>query len=128
MENLIPLAGAIGMGCGAAYFWNVGNISQPKPYAKIKDFTYICLILISVALSLSLVIPKAPYSDQKSVKKNNLKAKKSSCYYGTLVLKEFFTFKVLFKIIFHVLPMASIQAMLEFCMFLFLFNNTIDKE
>jgi len=128
MENLQPLAGAIGMGFGAAYFWNVGNILQPKPYAKIKDFTFICLILITVALSLSLVIPKAPYSDQKSVNKNKLRPKKSSHSYGMLVLKEFFTFKVLFKIIFHVLPMASIQAMLEFSMFLFLFNNTIDKE
>ena len=69
MENLSPLAGAIGMGWGAGFFWKVGGNYLPYPNSKLRDFSFICLILISIAFSFSLVLPKAPYSDQKSDKK-----------------------------------------------------------
>ena len=43
------------------------------------------------------------------------------------MLKEFFSINLLFKIFFHILPSASIQAMIELCMFLFLSFNAVDK-
>jgi hypothetical protein len=74
------------------------------------------------------VLPKAPYSDQKgNQQKNGQKRHNTSSWYGGEVLREFFTFRMFLKFSLHVLPSASIQGMLELCMFIFLADNT-DKK
>ena len=83
---------------------------------------------LSVWPSFALLLPKAPYSDQKSGDHKKVKHRvRRSCCYGGEVLKEFFSVNLLFKIFFHILPSASIQAMLELCMFIFLSFNAVDK-
>jgi hypothetical protein len=65
------------------------------------------LAIICSAFSLSLVLPKAPYSDQKSGDNKKVKNRvRRSCCYGGEVLKQ--SVNDLLKIFFHVLPSASI--------------------
>jgi hypothetical protein len=86
------------------------------------------LAILCSAFSLSLVLPKAPYSDQKGGDNKKMSQRvRRSCCYGGEVLKQFFSVNVIFQIFFHILPSASILAMVELCMFIFLQDNALDK-
>ena len=83
--------------------------------------------LISVAFAFSLVLPRAPYSDRKAdAKKVAGGAKQSRCCYGTRLFAPIFKLKMLANL-FHILPSASIQAIIEMVCFMFLHYNTEDK-
>ena len=80
--------------------------------------------MISVSFALSLVLPRAPYSDRKVDGKKA--SRRSSCCYGWKVFKPIFSMKMLLNLP-HIIPSASIVAIIEMVCFMFLKYNTEDK-
>lgn len=78
-----------------------------------------------MAFSMSLVLPRAPYSERK-IEAKKTGARRSSCCYGGSVISQIFRMKMLTNLL-HILPSASIQGLYEMVCFMFLFYNTTDK-
>jgi hypothetical protein len=72
----------------------------------IRDYIYIFLGLISISLALSLILPRAPYSERKGDAKKGA-ARKSGCCYGLRLFSPIFSLKMLVYLP-HILPSASI--------------------
>jgi hypothetical protein len=79
--------------------------------------------LISVAFAFSLVLPRAPYSERKGDSKKVGAARKNGCCYGSRLFAPIFRLKMIANL-FHILPSASIQAIIEMVCFMFLHYNT----
>jgi hypothetical protein len=56
MEKVYGFASLCGLGASGGYFWKNNSF---------KDFSYIHLAIITAALSLAMVIPRATFSDMK---------------------------------------------------------------
>jgi len=123
IENIIPLSGLVGLGSSGLYYWFYYN--NPVPTYKFRDYSYIFLGLISISFALSLVLPRAPYSDRKVDGKKG-SSRRLSCCYGWKILKPVFTMKMLINLP-HIIPSASILAIYEMVCFMFLRYNTEDK-
>ena len=69
IDNVPAFAGVAGFGLGALYYWNIGGVfGKPAKY-EVQNIAFINLSIICSAFALSLVLPKAPYSDQKNANK-----------------------------------------------------------
>jgi len=123
IDNIPPVAGALGLVCSGLYYQFIhgDNLS----FLKLRDYGYILFGVISVAFSLSLVLPRAPYSERK-VEAKKQSVRRASCCYGGKIFSHIFRMKMLWNL-FHILPSASIQGLFEMVCFIFLFYNTTDK-
>ena len=95
----------MGLGASGLYYWFYYD--GPVPNYKFRDYAYIFLGLISFSFALSLVLPRAPYSDRKSDAKKGSSRRSTSCCYGLRLFKPIFSMKMLLNLP-HIIPSASI--------------------
>jgi len=116
----------VGMSWSGTYFWfNWNEVLILKGINTIiSDYCYYHLATILTAFVFAILIPRAPYSDYKTDKR---RPREDSCSKGCKgVCKGLFKFKIL-KFSLLSLTNASLTAIYESAVFLFLMNNAIDK-